>query len=48
MEEAIECAQACISELRTRFLVNYADFTFRVVDKDGVRDIETPKTHGQE
>lgn len=41
VDEAMICAQACMQEMRTRFLINYADFTIRLVDKDGVRTLAT-------
>eukprot|EP01134_Creolimax_fragrantissima_P004992 CFRG4992T1 len=40
LEETIEVVKACLLELKTRFIINLKNFTFRVVDKDGIRDIE--------
>lgn len=40
LEEAQEVMAACIKELGTRFLVNAKHWCFKVIDKDGTRDIE--------
>eukprot|EP00953_Heterococcus_sp_UTEX-ZZ885_P034016 17653-Heterococcus_DN1.PRE.2 len=35
--EAVELVQACIKELRTRFLIAQPNFTIKVVTKDGIK-----------
>ena len=37
LDEAVKIIQMCIDELKTRFLINQANFKVKVVDKDGVR-----------
>eukprot|EP00123_Amoebidium_parasiticum_P022716 comp9335_c0_seq1/m.4414 comp9335_c0_seq1/g.4414 ORF comp9335_c0_seq1/g.4414 comp9335_c0_seq1/m.4414 type:complete len:194 (-) comp9335_c0_seq1:67-648(-) len=39
LDEAVSALKACFAELKTRFLINLSDYTVRVVDKDGVRDV---------
>lgn len=40
LEEAKELMRRCIQELKTRFIVNLPKFMVKVVDKDGIKDIE--------
>ncbi|ORY97931.1 nucleophile aminohydrolase [Syncephalastrum racemosum] len=40
LEEAKELMRRCIQELKTRFIVNLPRFMVKVVDKDGIKDIE--------
>lgn len=40
LPEAIQLLKNCISELRTRFIINQSRFLFKVVDANGVRVIE--------
>ncbi|KNC84334.1 hypothetical protein SARC_03439 [Sphaeroforma arctica JP610] len=39
LDEVIEIVKACMLELKTRFIISLKDFTFRVVDKDGIREL---------
>ncbi len=39
LEEAIELLKKAIHELNTRFLISYQNWTFKVVKKDGVENI---------
>lgn len=40
VEEAKELLRKCLEELRTRFIVNLPKFTVKLVNKDGITDIE--------
>lgn len=40
LEEGKELMRKCITELQLRFLVNMPNFSVKVADKDGCRDIE--------
>ncbi|ORX46976.1 N-terminal nucleophile aminohydrolase [Hesseltinella vesiculosa] len=40
VEEAKKLLQQCINELKTRFIVNMPKFVVKLVDKDGVHEIE--------
>ena len=37
LEEAKFVLKKCLHELRERFVVNFADFTIKVIDKNGIR-----------
>jgi 20S proteasome subunit beta 4 len=39
LEEVLSLLRKCLAELRVRFIANLPDFTVKVIDKDGVRDI---------
>ena len=39
LEEAKAVLRKCIEELKTRYIVNMPDFTVKVTDKEGVREI---------
>ncbi|KAK4706190.1 20S proteasome subunit beta 4, partial [Phenoliferia sp. Uapishka_3] len=39
LEAGLELLRKCVNELEVRFIVNLGDFTVRVADKDGVRQI---------
>lgn len=39
-QEAIEVAEKCMKELKTRFLINQSNFIIKVVDKDGTRTVK--------
>ncbi|KAJ3385447.1 Proteasome subunit beta type-4 [Entophlyctis sp. JEL0112] len=39
LEEAKELLRKCLAELKVRFIGNLPDFTVKVVDKDGIREI---------
>jgi 20S proteasome subunit beta 4 len=38
-EEAIALMQKCVHEMQIRFMVNMPEFVFKIVDKNGVRDL---------
>jgi len=40
-EEAEECIKKCISELKTRFLMNLVNFDVKIIDSNGVTDISS-------
>lgn len=40
VEEAKELLRKCLEELKTRFIVNLPKFTVKLVNKDGITDIE--------
>jgi len=44
LEEGIQLINTCIKELQVRFLISQPDFTIKVVDKDGIREIRKPVT----
>lgn len=46
LEEAMGLLRKCVNELQVRFIVNLGEFTVRVADKDGVRQI--PLSFGSE
>jgi 20S proteasome subunit beta 4 len=39
-EEGIELIKRCIHELKSRFLVNQPTFMVKVVNKDGIRELQ--------
>jgi len=39
LAEATQLMQRCIDELKTRFILNLTEFKMKVVDKDGIRDL---------
>lgn len=39
VEEGIALIKKCVQELRTRMIVNLPEFTVKVADKDGIREI---------
>lgn len=39
LEEALDLLRKCISEVRKRFLVDVGNWTVRVVDAEGVREV---------
>ncbi|KAM0791587.1 hypothetical protein ACM66B_006030 [Microbotryomycetes sp. NB124-2] len=40
LDEALDLLRKCVNELETRFIVNLGNFTVRVADKDGVRQVD--------
>ncbi|GBB86921.1 hypothetical protein RclHR1_13370007 [Rhizophagus clarus] len=40
LDEAKVLVKKCIDELKSRFIINLADFKIKVTDKDGIREIE--------
>lgn len=40
LEEAKGLLRMCLQELKTRFIVNLPAFKVKVVDKDGVREVD--------
>ncbi|XP_073419075.1 proteasome subunit beta type-2 [Dendrobates tinctorius] len=40
-EEAVELLKKCIAELKKRFILSLPAFTVRVIDKDGIHDLES-------
>jgi len=40
LDEAKVLIKKCIDELKSRFILNIANFKIKVVDKDGIREIE--------
>jgi 20S proteasome subunit beta 4 len=40
LEEAKGLMKKCIQELQKRFIVNLPEFKIKVVDADGIRDVE--------
>jgi 20S proteasome subunit beta 4 len=40
LEEGIAVLKKCLHELKTRYIVNMPQFTVKVADKDGVREIQ--------
>lgn len=40
LEEVKKLMGMCIQELKTRFIVNMPNFNIKLVDKDGVHDVE--------
>jgi len=38
-QQVIDLANACVTELKTRFLINMANFTMKIVDEDGIHVI---------
>ncbi|OZJ06936.1 hypothetical protein BZG36_00179 [Bifiguratus adelaidae] len=40
LDQAVALMKQCIQELKTRFIVNLPEFNCKVVDKDGVREID--------
>ena len=39
LEEGIACCKKCILELDTRFMINSHNYQAKVVDKNGIREI---------
>ncbi|XP_040193247.1 proteasome subunit beta type-2 [Rana temporaria] len=39
-EEAVELLKRCVTELQKRFILSLPSFTVRVIDKDGIHDLE--------
>ncbi|XP_044143570.1 proteasome subunit beta type-2 [Bufo gargarizans] len=40
-EEAVELLKKCVAELQKRFILSLPSFTVRVIDKDGIHDLES-------
>lgn len=40
VEEGIELARKCVAEIKTRLIVASPAYTVRIIDKDGIRDID--------
>ncbi|KAJ3098616.1 Proteasome subunit beta type-2 [Phlyctochytrium planicorne] len=40
LEEAISLLKKCLAELKIRYLINLPDFTVKVVDRNGIREID--------
>jgi 20S proteasome subunit beta 4 len=40
VEEAKELLRKCIHELKTRFIANLPKFVVKIIDKDGIREVE--------
>jgi 20S proteasome subunit beta 4 len=40
VEEAKDLLRKCFHELKTRFIVNLPRYMIKVIDKDGIREIE--------
>ena len=40
LEEAKEVLRKCFAELKKRFMISQPSFKVKVVDKDGVREVE--------
>lgn len=47
-EEALDVLQKCIKEIKTRFLVGMDDFTVKIANKDGIREVQLPKEQKQQ
>lgn len=39
-QEGIEVIKKCIHELKSRFLINQPNFTIKLVNKDGIKEIQ--------
>ncbi|PIN88299.1 hypothetical protein AB205_0123510 [Aquarana catesbeiana] len=39
-EEAVELLKRCITELQKRFILSLPSFTVRVIDKDGIHNLD--------
>jgi 20S proteasome subunit beta 4 len=39
VDEAVGLMHRCIDELKTRFILNLTEFKLKIVDKDGIRDL---------
>lgn len=39
LQEGLEIVKKCIHELHTRFLISQPNFTIKVVDKTGIREV---------
>ncbi|XP_076865212.1 proteasome subunit beta type-2 isoform X1 [Brachyhypopomus gauderio] len=39
-DEAVELLKKCVEELKKRFILNLPSFTVRLIDKDGIHDLE--------
>nr|XP_055074976.1 proteasome subunit beta type-2 isoform X2 [Misgurnus anguillicaudatus] len=39
-EEAVDLLKKCVEELNKRFILNLPSFTVRLIDKDGIHDME--------
>jgi len=40
LEEAKVLMKKCINELKVRFIINFTDFVYQVVDKEGIKEIK--------
>jgi 20S proteasome subunit beta 4 len=40
LEQGLEIVRKCLHELKTRFMISQPIFTIKVVDKDGIRNVE--------
>ena len=43
VDEALQVVKACTEELRTRFVLKNPNWQVKIVDKDGIRDVELPQ-----
>ncbi|KAJ8273056.1 hypothetical protein GJAV_G00096880 [Gymnothorax javanicus] len=39
-DEAVDLLKKCLEELNKRFILNLPSFTVRLIDKDGIHDLE--------
>ena len=39
-QEGLEVIKKCIHELKSRFLINQPNFTIKLVNKDGIKEIQ--------
>ncbi|CAG14114.1 unnamed protein product, partial [Tetraodon nigroviridis] len=39
-EEAVDLLKMCVEELGKRFILNLPSFTVRLIDKEGIRELE--------
>lgn len=46
LDDALDICRKCIDEIKLRFMVDVGDFMVKVVDKDGVREIEIGSKNG--
>lgn len=46
-EEVVGLVKKCISELKTRFILNYEEFMVIQIDKDGVKELDPLKAQIQ-
>jgi len=44
VDEAVGLIKRCIDELKTRFILSLTDFKLKIVDKDGIRDLNPDPT----
>ncbi|XP_064625001.1 proteasome subunit beta type-2-like [Lineus longissimus] len=40
-EEAVKLLQQCLNEIRKRFIINLPRFTVRIIDKDGIHELDS-------